>query len=268
MVCNSPSVPHAVKDWKGAWGLGEVEFSRCTACGFVKSETHFAMSDEAWARLNVECHSAYQGSDVNPTDPRWLERMTAQRDVLSRLHADEEFAPSGAWLDWGAGDGKLSAMLAKVGVPLQSYDAYMSGPGFLSGDELTPRSFGLVISTSVFEHVRDIETLDEIEALVAPDGVFAIHTLIAEEVPSDPNWFYYQAPHVAFFTNASMDLLMERWGYRSSFYHVPSRIWFCFKSADGRAQRIAERLNAEAGREVAAAGEGFVGYWTNARLGR
>ena len=58
MVCHSPSVPHAVKDWKGEWGLGEVEFSRCTACGFVKSETHFAMSDEAWAQLNVECHSA------------------------------------------------------------------------------------------------------------------------------------------------------------------------------------------------------------------
>jgi hypothetical protein len=268
LVCGSSTVPHTVKRWGGTLGLGDVLMARCVRCGFVQAETIYAMSEERWERLNVECHSLYQGSDENPTDPRWLERMTAQRDVLAALHRLDLTPPGKPWLDWGAGDAKLSEMLRPECVQLDSFDAYMGGPDYLTQEDLKPRSFGLVISTSVFEHVRSLEPLDDMERLVADGGIFAIHTLIAEEVPGDPDWFYYQAPHVSFFTNDSMAYLFERWGYRSSVYHLPSKLWFCLKEPEERAREIAAKLNAETGTEDSIPGAGFVGYWTNARLGR
>jgi hypothetical protein len=266
-ACGASTILHTIKPWHGQFGLEDVLLSRCTRCGLVQSETHYAMSDAEWERLNIECHALYQGTDDNPTDPRWLERMTAQRDLL-KIIDEAGIAPAGKpWLDWGAGDAKLSEMLETVGVELNSYDAYMSGGRHLATSDLAERAFGLVISTSVFEHVRSIEALDAMEKLVAEDGIFAIHTLIAEEVPADPDWFYYQAPHVTFFTNAAMELMLERWGYRSSVYHLPSKLWLCFRAPEARAREVADILNEATGSRDAHPGSGFVGYWTNARLG-
>ena len=200
MVCGSPSVPHASKDFGGQWDLNIVDYSRCVRCGFVKSETHFAMSDEEWGRVNELCHSFYQGSDSNPEDPRWLERMQAQSDLLARLWASG-LAPAGkSWLDWAAGDGKLAEMAAAQGVTLKCFDAYMGLESYLKASDLHPRSFGLVLTTSVLEHLRSRDDLDAMESLVAEDGILAIHTLVTEEIPTDPSWFYYLGPHVSFFT--------------------------------------------------------------------
>lgn len=268
LICGAPTVHHVTKRWSGQFGLHDVHLARCTSCAFVQSETHYSMTDEEWSRLNVECHSLYQGTDVNPTDPRWLERMAAQRDILATIHRLSLHPEGKPWLDWGAGDAKLSAMLRPLGVELQAYDPYMDGPGHVRGEDLLPRSFGLVISTSVLEHVREIEALDRMEALVAEDGIFAIHTLIAEEVPDDPSWFYYQAPHVSFFTNDAMAKLFDRWGYRSSVYHLPSKLWFCLKAPEARAQEVAALLNEATGAQDAVASAGFMAYWTNERLGR
>lgn len=268
MVCGDRSVPHTHKEWNGQWGLHRVDYSRCVNCRFVKSETHFAMSQKEWEQLNTTLHSLYQGTDDNTHDPRWIERMSAQRDVLSRLWHLDSIPKRKPWLDWGAGDGKLATMLAPSGVDLLSYDAFMHGPDFVDEGTLHPASFDLVISTSVLEHLRDIETLDAMEALVSEKGVFAIHTLIAESVPADPAWFYYQAPHVAFFTNRSMQILFRRWGYAGCIYHIPSRLWFLFKDHAVDVGAIALELNRDAPEQVAFAAHEFVGYWTDERLGR
>jgi hypothetical protein len=192
--------------------------------------------------------------------------MSAQCDILRRLCRTNVVQKERPWLDWGAGDGKLSDMLRSEDIKLLNYDAYMSRQGFLEKQELTSNGFDLVISTSVFEHVRSMDTLDEMERLVSGNGVFAIHTLIADEVPVDPTWFYYQAPHVAFFTNHSMKILFRRWGYASCLYHVPSRLWFFFKDEAADAEAVARQLNSASGHEVARGERDFVAYWTKQRL--
>ena len=45
--------------------------------------------------------------------------------------------------------------------------------------------------------------------VVAPNGAFGMHTLVAERVPSDPAWFYLEPPHCAFFSNAAMARLSD-----------------------------------------------------------
>jgi len=66
--------------------------------------------------------------------------------------------------------------------------------GYVSKKSLSDR-YIVVINTSVFEHAREIETLDEIAELVDEDGVPALHVLVPESVPRDPPWFYLLPVH-------------------------------------------------------------------------
>jgi Methyltransferase domain len=258
-VCDAAMRPHLVKDFGGAYGFERAYYERCPTCGLVVSRTHFELEDAAWARLNDGYHTEYLGTDVNHDDPRWLDRLGHQADVLPRLFRTG-LTPSGRpWLDYGAGDGKLADTVGKVGVPMQKFDRFLpAGNGFIGEADLRPGGFDLVLTTSVFEHVRGIEPLDEVDSLVAPDGVMALHTLVRGEIPRDPEWFYLLPVHCTFLTNRAMALLLERWGYRSSLYHVDARLW-CFARHD------AEWLRTRA-EEARLAGEwtvdeGFAAYW-------
>ena len=85
--------------------------------------------------------------------------------------------------------------------------------------------------------------------------------MVREAVPRDPNWFYLLPVHCAFFTNTSMQILFEKWGFSSSLYAIDARMWFWFRSeAEGTAiaLRRAGLLHDEGYRFK----HGFVDYWT------
>jgi Methyltransferase domain len=257
-VCDTVLVPHLAKDFEGAFDLELAHYERCPSCGLVVSRTHYELGDDAWARLNDEYHSEFFGTDANHDDPRWLERLAHQADVLPRLYRAGLTPAGGPWLDYGAGDGKLADTLGEVGVPMEKFDRYLPADGFLGEDDLRPDGFDLVLTTCVFEHVRGVEPLDEVDSLVSPDGVMALHTLVRGEIPRDPSWFYLLPVHCTFLTNRAMELLLERWGYASSLYHVDARLW-CFARRD--ADWLRERVD-----EAALAGkwtvsDGFADYW-------
>ena len=42
----------------------------------------------------------------------------------------------------------------------------------------------------MFEHITKREHLEHINSLVKDDGVLIIHTLVRENIPKDPFWFY------------------------------------------------------------------------------
>jgi Methyltransferase domain len=258
-ACDTALRPYLTKDFGGAWGLDRAHYEACPACGLVVSRTHFELDDDAWARLNAGYHGEYLGTDANHDDPRWLERLVHQADVLTGLFR-AGLTPGGRpWLDYGAGDGKLADTVAGRGVPLQKFDRFLpAGQGFLGEHDLRRGGFDLVLTTSVFEHVRSVEPLDEIDSLVADDGVMALHTLIRGEIPRDPGWFYLLPVHCTFLTNRAMALLLERWGYRSSLYHVDARLW-CFARGDAGPLEDRARAAGLAGEWVV--GGGFAAYW-------
>ena len=260
-ICGAPT-SYDFSTTFDAFGLGVVDYWRCGACGFVLSRTHAEMSDEDWRRMNAAAHGTYQGQETNPFDPRWKTRMAAQGRALAALARGGLIAPSGRWLDYGCGDGGLSdLMAAKHGLNLGKYDAYMAtGDGYLTERELMPGRFDLVITTSVFEHLTRRMEWDAIEALVAPNGAFGLHTLVAERVPDDPAWFYLQPPHSAFFSNAAMDRLFRDWGYRSSVYSVVASLWVWFRGDPDTVSHKVEGLNADAA-EPFLFKEGFLDYW-------
>lgn len=226
-VCGGEMRPFMKKSF-GMKNLDVCEYVRCEDCGLVVAKTLYDMPHETWEALNHECHAAYQNTDSLDIDPRWLERLKAQAEVLKELMDIGVLDKSARAVDYGAGDGKLSEMCKPW---LMKFDEYMARPNenYLTAEELKPASFDFVITCSVFEHLIGAADVEKIFALLKPDGIMALHTLICEEVPQDPNWFYLQPVHCTFWTNAAMKKIFQQYQFSACAYNVESRLWFMFR---------------------------------------
>ena len=243
-----------------SYGLGTVSYWRCRNCGFVTSKTHFEMADDEWEKLNLAFHS---DNNLRKDNPRNRNQRHFNQSLMLYLMTQGKVLPKAGWLDWGSGKGNLSIQLQKwFSIKLLNYDAYIKPAiNFLSSNKLRKRGYSLVINTAVFEHVRDRETLDEIESYVSPDGVLAIHTLVRGEIPADPDWMYLLPVHCSFHTNMSMQLLMDQWDYKCSVYNEQSKMWVMFKKPSSEIREKVQRLNANLGFEYIHFKEGFMDYW-------
>lgn len=263
LICDN-QMQYSFSKWFKQPLLEEVDYWKCRNCGFVASKTHLELPGKGWERINEDFHGSYHGTDACPEDTRWVQRLDEQAAVIADLAGLGLLSAKTQWVDFGCGDGKLSDVLErKFGLKLQKYDRYEGNPGYLADSEIVKRGFDLVVTTSVLEHLRGREALDEIESLVADDGVMGIHTLVAEEVPASAEWFYLLPVHCAFYTNKSMQLLFDQWGYAASIYNVDSRLWFWFKTGADRVEQIISAANARVGREkfFYHFKRGFMDYW-------
>jgi len=250
------------KNFGGAFNLYEVEYWKCNDCGFVFSKTHKDMSTSEWEKLNEAVHSTYQGTDFTAYDPKWTTRLAAQAKMISKLVEMSVVPHQLPWVDYACGDGKLADLLTESGFPTLKFDRFMhSGNGeYLTEDQLASRRYDNVINTSVLEHLLSIEPFNEIAALVSDSGVLSIHTMVREEIPLDPEWFYLLPVHVAFYTNRSMQLLFEKYGFKASVYHLDSTMWFWFKdNVDFVEQSVSEYNHAYADNLIFK--KGFMDYW-------
>ncbi len=253
IVCAVPLKPYFVKP--AHRGLPDQYHDRCPACGFVANRTICEMPEPEFVAFNKHFHESWQGKDYNDDDPRWRERMEKQVKAILTARGCS-LLPDRPWLDYACGDGWLAD-----GIGAMKWEPYMS-PGefhnepetWSSAEEIEYQKFPFVVTTSVFEHLRTREHLDAINNLVSAGGVMGMHTLVCEEVPRDPDWFYLLPMHCAFFTNRSMELLLRQWGYTASAYHVEARLWLFFK---GGPTDQGERAR-NAGFEYQ---PGFLDYW-------
>lgn len=262
LVCTSPVDDFFSKDFLGACGLNMVAYTRCGSCGFVSSRTHQEMTDDQWKALNDRYHSIYLGSGSNEDDPRWLGRIAAQADTIQRLTQLGVLPRQDPWIDWGCGDGKLADLLSDALLATGKYDEFSGAraAGRLREQDLAAGSFDLVISTSVFEHFRRPSDFSKVLGLVGNSGVVALHTLVREAVPRDPSWFYLLPVHCAFYTNASMQVLFDNWGFSASLYAVDARMWFWFRTRVDEVESALPRLGLlpDQGFHFK---RGFVDYW-------
>lgn len=71
--------------------------------------------------------------------------------------------------------------------------------------------YKVVMNFAIFQHIRSRKDLDEVNAYVSEDGCLIIQMVNCENIPVDPDWFYYRPPvHCALTPNKSMDILMEQ----------------------------------------------------------
>lgn len=261
-VCQSETLPYFTKNFHGEYGLSIVEYWKCNECGFVFSKTHADMSREEWERLNSAVHKSYQGTDFAKDDPKWLTRLNAQSAIITNLARSGLISSSLPWVDHACGDGKLADMLDENGYRTLKYDPYMGNAysSYLREEDLVSNRYGNVISTSSFEHFLSLEPIEQIMSLVDQEGVLSLHTLVREEIPADPTWFYLFPVHVAFHTNRSMEILFEKFKFNASIYHLPSTMWFWFKGEIHQIKNYVDEYNHREKDELFFK-SGFMDYW-------
>lgn len=262
MICKSSMSYYFTKNFGGEFNLYDVEYWKCDGCGFVISKTHKDMPTSVWERLNEAVHSTYQGTDIAVYDPKWLTRLAAQAKILSRLAKIKVLPQQFPWMDYACGDGKLADLLSESGLPTLKFDRYMhTGNGeYLTDNQLISRRYDNVINTSVLEHLLSIDAFDQMASLVSDSGVLSIHTLVREDIPQDPKWFYLLPVHVAFYTNRSMQILFDNYGFKASIYHLGSTMWFWFKDNIEQVEQAAIDFNRTEPDQLFFK-KGFMDYW-------
>ena len=233
-VCDGKMTPFIEKDFEME-NLGKCEYVRCEDCGMTVSKTLYEMSHEKWVALNNECHEKlFHGElDTEKIDPHWTERLEVQAQLFAELVKRGVFKSDWRTIDYGAGNGtlanKIKSKLKKDW--LKKFDAYMAeDESYLSVEEIKPASFDFLVTSSVFEHLLGNQgDVEKIIGLVKDDGVMALHTLICDEVPQDPNWFYLLPVHCTMWTNKAMAKVYKKFDFKGCAYNVESRMWFMFK---------------------------------------
>lgn len=268
MICGCESTFAFRKSWHvepGASLMSKVQpvlYFRCSGCGFTFSQTHRELAREKWIELNEAYHNWFESSDLEhrtSNQPPYPE----QAFMLALLHQAGLIRLDSA-LDFAGGQGTMHKLLADFfGLDFPIYDPYLG----ISGDprylnELPREPVSTVFNSAMFEHVLSRSDLDSVNALVRPDGVLIIHTVVCNEVPNDPSWFYLEPPvHTAFHTNASMEILMNQWGYKESLYCPQSKCWILFRKPPDRLVHRAKELNQRLQAHWFFHSDGFMAYW-------
>ncbi len=246
-------------------------FERCPDCGLVIDRTLYEMTTEEWEDVNYKCHSSYQGTDEDPADPKWISRLNTQAAVLAGLFDCDVYSLGMKTVDYGCGDGKLSkytddAYEARAGKRLShkligKYDRYMAveDEGYYTDDDMVPNSFDVVISCSVIEHLIGSDEINRFFSLANDKGTICLHTIICEEVPRDPEWFYLSTEgHCTFWTNAAMLKIYENYGFVGCAYNLEARMCFFFKD-ENRYTKLKENYDRIVGSLTLS--DSFIDYW-------
>lgn len=243
----------------------KVDYWKCQHCGFVISETHKNMTPEKWSQLNMSWHHYFENNiDAKISNsPPYAEQALAMSMLSVNGIVDLNDA-----LDYAAGYGTLSKFTKKYfNKEIKIFDRYVqSNDNELDYvEEKDLKKYQLVINSAMFEHVLNREGLDEVNNLVAADGVLMLHTVICEKIPADPDWFYL-APmvHTAFHTNKSMTILMQQWDYSSSIYCPHAKCWFLFKKDCSQLKNLenkVDEINKSIRTNYFHYKTGFMDYW-------
>jgi SAM-dependent methyltransferase len=129
---------------------------------------------------------------------------------LEKIRVIHKYCPGvNSVLDYGCGPSPvLAELLKREGFSCDVYDPFFF-PSFPEG------SYDLVISTEVFEHLREIRAeLYRIHKLIKPGGYLAIMTSQHDVVCDFENWWYKNDPtHICFFSTSTYDWLAKEFGF-------------------------------------------------------
>ncbi|WP_026523444.1 methyltransferase domain-containing protein [Butyrivibrio sp. MB2005] len=279
-VCGRKMFPLCSKEFQTR-NLKVCEYVKCPDCGLVLAKTIYDMPPSQYSDLNAEIHIPKQGIDEDSDDPHWIKRINAQKDMLVSIFRSGLFSMDKKCVDYGCGDGRLADYVNRelsgditsetslsdndnstsLAI-LKKYDKYLDldRPDYLTDAEMSATKFDLVLSSAVLEHLRGKGELLEVLSFLNEDGIFAFHTLICEEVPHDPEWFYYLSTHCTFYSNEAMSRLYNEFGFNGCIYNVDAQMWFCFRNRS-LYEQFRQKKSSLSGTLVF--GDGFVDYWKN-----
>jgi len=250
--------------------IGKVDYYRCPNCGFVHSKTHCELPNDKWVDLNTSFHhySEYMKkkmySEYIPSSETKLSPPPhLQEAVLINLLSKNKIINATELLDYGCGYGTLHKILKKYfNIETLLYEPYVTNNlvNYIRFENLA--KYNTVYNGGMFEHIISADVLRHLCSLIDTDGCLIIHTVICENIPADPDWFYLNCPvHCAFHTNKSMEIFMKDNGFVSSLYSPVAKCWVLFrKDPDNIVEKITA-INVELQLNYLYYKKGFVDYW-------
>ena len=267
IICNSDSKYYFSKTYSECpfdefmREIGAVDYYKCSRCGFVLSKTHGDLNEDKWSDLNRLVHHHIENPD---NEKKGNQPPYTEQAMMIRLLEKNGIISTDGIIDYAGGYGTLSDILAKYfDFELPIFDPFVRNDNsgrYVAESEL--KQYQTVFNSAMFEHVLRREDLDRVNNMVENDGCLIIHTVICENVPNDPNWFYLRPPvHTAFHTNKSMEILMNQWNYRSSIYCPQSKCWVLLRKPVEEVEQKIAALNRELQSDWFYCKKGFVDYW-------
>ena len=187
-------------------------YYRCGDCALVFVDRASLLSGED-ERARYELHQN------NPTDPEYRRFLSRLADPLT-----EVLPPGAKGLDFGCGPGPtLSLIMAERGFQVQDFD-----PFFSPDTTLLEKQYDFVTCTEVLEHLYyPASEIELLTGLVQPGGWLAVMTEMFTPEREFTEWHYVREPtHVAFYSEATMNWIAERWNLEM---HSPHRNVRLFK---------------------------------------
>ncbi len=179
-----------------------IPYYRCGDCGVI-----FSAALDAWLRQDFARH-IYNDDYLFSDPPFESERPVRNAAIVAGIwHYEQD---SRSVIDYGGGNGRLTAELRARGFDALSYDA------FHDSAPLPDRRFGLVCSFEVIEHVPHRGQTDWIAgfaALMAPAGVGLLGTELVTEPADIEHWYFSpRNGHITVHTPVSLQRLLAPHG--------------------------------------------------------
>lgn len=178
----------------------EVEYFRCSACGFVQTEEPYWLA-EAYA-------DAIARADVG-----LVQRNLRRAPIVTAL-IGAFFRADGKFIDYGGGYGLLVRLMRDAGFDFYRSDRHCANL-LARGFEAKPEGgYELLTAMELFEHFAD--PFGEIERMLSYSrSIFFTTLLLPEPAPRPGEWWYYvldQGQHISFYTRKSLEVIAERFG--------------------------------------------------------
>ncbi len=260
IICGNSTENYFQKDFNSEY-LGKCEYRICKNCGFVFNKTMYDMDDTQWEKVNASFHnkewSIIQGRNFKHNPPY------LQQALFLKILQNEGIILPDNWLDYASGHGKLSEITKKYfDLKLIPYEKFISqSEGYKLIKNNPDMKFNVVFSSALFEHIRSLEPIEEMVSLLNENGTLLIHTLIRENIPKDPQYFYLLLVHCSLFTNKSMEILMKKFGFKYSIYSPVAKTWALFKNKPENIEQKIENINSFLGNNYLYQKDGFMDYW-------
>jgi SAM-dependent methyltransferase len=181
-----------------------IYYHRCGRCGLV-----FTNAFDHWTKSDYLQH--IYNEDYGVVDPDYVEVRPAHNASLVFNFIQKE--PALKCLDYGGGNGKLTALLRARGV-----DAYSWDPMAEEAEVPAPGSFDFVSAFEVLEHTPEpLTTVQHVLGLLNRRGVALFSTLTIDALPPRAIDHWYIAPrngHITIHTRQSLQTTFAKFGYR------------------------------------------------------
>ncbi|GAB3989827.1 hypothetical protein GCM10028807_15570 [Spirosoma daeguense] len=197
LICNAPAEPYCKALVLGTY---DVQYFRCTQCGFIQTETPY------W--LDHAYDSAITKLDIGLVLRNELTAPVVQA-VINRW-----FNQKGKFIDYGGGYGMLVRMLRDRGFDYYRQDIHCENLFAKSFDitDTQPFKAELLTAFEVFEHLTD-PVAELTKMLTLSDSILFSTNVQPHSNVKPENWWYFTpetGQHIALYSRESLQKLADK----------------------------------------------------------